>query len=144
MLQGEVKELKKELEAAAGAALESKIATAVNDSEIVGSVKFVKATFENVTVDVVRNAIDKLKDKDASIVALFALKNDGKLQFVSGCGKDAVKDGAHAGMLLKAVSAIVGGGGGGRPDSATSGGKDLSKLDDAINEASVILKNQLK
>ena len=47
-------------------------------------------------------------------------------------------------MLLKAVSAIVGGGGGGRPDSATSGGKDLSKLDDAINEASVILKNQLK
>jgi len=144
MLQGEVKELKKELEAAAGAALESKIATAVNDSEIVGSVKFVKATFENVTVDVVRNAIDKLKDKDASIVALFALKNDGKLQFVSGCGKDAVKDGAHAGMLLKAVSAIVGGGGGGRPDSATSGGKDLSKLDDAMNEASVILKNQLK
>ncbi len=144
MLQGEVKELKKELEVAAGAALESKIATAVNDSEIVGSVKFVKATFENVTVDVVRNAIDKLKDKDASIVALFALKNDGKLQFVSGCGKDAVKDGAHAGMLLKSVSAIVGGGGGGRPDSATSGGKDLSKLDDAMNEASVILKNQLK
>ena len=45
---------------------------------------------------------------------------------------------------LKAVSAIVGGGGGGRPDSATSGGKDLSKLDDAMKEANDILKNQLK
>ena len=143
-LQGEVKELKKELETAAGAALESKIASAVNDAVAVGSVNFVKATFENVTVDVVRTAIDKLKDKDTSIVALFALKNDGKLQFVSGCGKDAVKNGAHAGMLLKAVSAIVGGGGGGRPDSATSGGKDLSKLDDAMKEANDILKNQLK
>ena len=58
--------------------------------------------------------------------------------------EDAVKNGAHAGMLLKAVSAIAGGGGGGRPDSATSGGKDLSKLDDAMKEANDILKNQLK
>ena len=140
MLQGEVKELKKELEAAAGAALESKIASAVNDAVAVGSVKFVKATFENVTVDVVRTAIDKLKDKDASIVALFALKNDGKLQFVSGCGKDAVKNGAHAGMLLKSVSAIVGGGGGGRPDSAMAGYKELNKADDCFNAAKAFIE----
>lgn len=52
--------------------------------------------------------------------------------------------GAHAGMLLKEVSAITGGKGGGRPDAATSGGRDLTKIPQALEAAQTILANMLK
>jgi len=61
----------------------------------------------------------------------FAVHDGEKLNFVGAAGKDAVKAGAHAGKLLGAVSAVTGGKGGGRPDSATSGGKDITKVADA-------------
>ena len=48
------------------------------------------------------------------------------------CGKEAIAAGIKAGMLIKEVSAVCGGSGGGKPDSAMGGGKDLSKLDDAL------------
>ena len=44
-----------------------------------------------------------------------------------------MKNGAHAGKIIKEAAAIVGGGGGGRPDSAQAGGKDASKVDEALS-----------
>jgi alanyl-tRNA synthetase len=48
------------------------------------------------------------------------------------CGDAAVKSGAHAGNVVKAVATAAGGGGGGRPDFATAGGRDPSSLDAAV------------
>ena len=50
------------------------------------------------------------------------------------CGK-----GAHAGNILREVSAVAGGKGGGRPDSAMSGGKDISKIQEALEKAKEVL-----
>lgn len=47
--------------------------------------------------------------------------------------------GAHAGKIVKEVAKLVGGGGGGRPDSATAGGKDPSKLDAALEAVNNIV-----
>jgi len=69
---------------------------------------------------------------------------NGKLTFSACCGKTAVSRGAHAGNILKQVSQICGGGGGGRPDSASSGGKDLTKLDEALGRVPDILLTMLK
>ena len=55
----------------------------------------------------------------------------------------AVKAGAHAGNLIKAVAPIVGGGGGGRPNMAQAGGKDPSGIDKALAEASKVLESQI-
>jgi alanyl-tRNA synthetase len=52
----------------------------------------------------------------------------------------AVEKGAHAGNLLKEVSAVTGGRGGGRPDSATSGGSDMSKVAEALAGAADVLE----
>jgi alanyl-tRNA synthetase len=62
----------------------------------------------------------------------------------ASCGKEAVKKGAHAGNLLKKLSAICGGGGGGRPDSAMSGGKLPEKVDEALAAAESVLLEMLK
>jgi alanyl-tRNA synthetase len=87
-----------------------------------------------------RNAIDDIKARYDDAVCVFASVAGEKITFAAGCGKSAVSKGAHAGNILKAVSAITGGGGGGRPDSATSGGKDITKLDEALSKVSEILK----
>jgi alanyl-tRNA synthetase len=50
-----------------------------------------------------------------------------------------VKAGAHAGNILRSVSAICGGRGGGRPDSAMSGGSDLSKIGEALDSVAGLL-----
>ncbi len=88
--------------------------------------------FRDVASDIPRAACDELKASDDEAVAVLALVSGRKLTFSACCGKNAVARGVHAGKLLKEVSAITGGGGGGRPDIASSGGKDLSKLEDAL------------
>ena len=69
----------------------------------------------------------------------FAAVSDGKLNFAASAGPDAVKASAHAGNILKEISAICGGKGGGRPDSAMSGGRDLDKIDEALLRVEEIL-----
>ena len=61
-----------------------------------------------------------------------ALKNGDKVTFLAVCGKDAVKAGVKAGDIVKHVCTVCGGSGGGKPDSAMGGGKDATKLDDAL------------
>ena len=63
---------------------------------------------------------------------------------VAACGKDAVAKGAHAGNILREISAIAGGKGGGRPDSAMSGGRDLTKIADALAAAETVLSGMIK
>ena len=66
-----------------------------------------------------------------------------KVQFVAAATKDAVAKGVHAGNLLREVAKIAGGGGGGRPDMAQAGGKDPSKITEALQKVDVLLKAQL-
>lgn len=98
----------------------------------------------DVSPDMPRAVCDEIKASDDDAVAVIALVNGGKLTFAACCGKNAVAHGAHAGNILKAVSAITGGGGGGRPDSASSGGKDVAKLDAALAEVSTIVAGMYK
>ncbi len=56
----------------------------------------------------------------------------------------AMKEGAHAGNLIKAIAAKVGGGGGGRPNMAQAGGKNPAGIPDAIAAAKEALADQIK
>ena len=82
--------------------------------------------------DALRQIGDFLRDKDPAVVAVLATVRDGKITFLSVCGKDAVAAGVRAGDIIRAVTSICGGKGGGKPDSAMGGGSDLLKLDDAM------------
>ena len=95
-------------------------------------------------VDTVRNITDDFKAENDLYVTVIAVPGDGKINFVASAGKEAVKKGAHAGNLLKQLSAICGGGGGGRPDSAMSGGKQPENVDKALAAAADILAAMIK
>ncbi len=57
--------------------------------------------------------------------------------------KDLTDKGLHAGNLIRDIAKITGGGGGGRPDMAQAGGKDLDKIDEAMNMVENIVRKQL-
>jgi alanyl-tRNA synthetase len=78
----------------------------------------------------------KLKNAHPNLVVLLAGEKDGKVFFAAGAGADAVKAGAHAGKLVKEAAAVCGGKGGGKPDLAQAGGKDASKIEEALKAVS--------
>ncbi len=128
------------------AELNSKIALGALDEILANAEKTDKFTIVtgilNAKADVLREMCDKVKEKDENAVVLLASddKETGKVSFACACGKAAVKNGAHAGNIVKKAAVICGGGGGGRPDSATAGGKDASKIEQALAEAAASVK----
>ncbi len=130
-LVNEIKALQKEIES-----LNAKLASSALDGilktgeEING--KFVITAKVDAKADVLRSMCDTLRGKYTNIVALLASVDGEKVSFAIGVGIDAVKNGAHGGNLIKIAAQKCGGGGGGRPDSATAGGKDCSKLQEAF------------
>ena len=90
--------------------------------------------------------VDSAKDKGDDIVVIFAGKQEAKgtCSFICYCGKAAIANGAHAGNIVREVATIAGGAGGGKPDSAMAGGKDITKIADALNAAEEIVKAKLK
>ena len=76
--------------------------------------------------------MDQLKTVyDDDVIVLIGGK-EGNLPIVSHVSSLAQKEGIRAGDLVKAVSGILGGSGGGRPEMASGGGKDVSKIDEAL------------
>ncbi|MBQ3017218.1 MAG: alanine--tRNA ligase [Clostridia bacterium] len=138
-LQGQLRDMKRELDSANSKLSEMKTASLVDSVKQVGAFKLLVARLDDVRPDAARNLCDTVKAKYADGVVVFALVSDGKLNFVAAAGSEAVKAGAHAGNILKQISAICGGKGGGRPDSAMSGGKDIDKISEALAEVEKIL-----
>ena len=143
-LQGDIASAKKEIEALnaklAGGKLDAIMASAVD----VKGVMLIAARAEGMNVDMARTLVDDIKAKHENAVVVLAVEADGKLNFLSGAGKDAVAKGAHAGKLVGAVAAVTGGKGGGRPDNAMAGGRDASQIDAALASAKATLESMLK
>ena len=117
--------------------LQSKIAKLevselVNEAYTVNGVKVLIKKFKNKSIDELKELIDMAKVNLESAVILFASSNDNAI-FVSGVTKDLTNK-FNAGNIVKLASSLTDGKGGGRPDFAQAGGKDVSKIDIAINE----------
>ncbi len=133
--QKEIQELKHEKAAESGA-------TVLNNIQEVNGIKFIVGELEGVEGNDLRDLADKAKDKMGTGVVVLASKSNDKLTFVAGVTKDLVKSGFHAGNLVKVVAQKTGGNGGGRPDMAMAGGKDASKIEEALAEVKTYIENQ--
>lgn len=115
------------------------------DSVDLGAVELVANAGIDSSVDI-RSLAETIRDEKANRVVVLASVNSekGTATFVCACGKDAVANGVLAGNVVRQVARIAGGNGGGKPDFAMAGGKDISKVDEAINSAENIVKSMLK
>jgi len=131
-LLDELKTKEKEL-----SSLKSKLAGSLVDEilaqkkEIKG-VSFVVARTNELDSDGMRQLADTLKSKMGSGVVVLGSGTANFVGFVAGVTKDLTSK-VKAGDLVKEVAKITGGGGGGRPDFAQAGGKDVTKMDEALS-----------
>ena len=87
-------------------------------------------------MDALRQVLDRLRQKISSGIIILGSQDNGKACFASSVSEDLISKGFHAGKIIGEVAAVANGGGGGKPDRAQAGGKDGSKVNEAI--ASVV------
>ncbi|MBQ7098365.1 MAG: alanine--tRNA ligase, partial [Oscillospiraceae bacterium] len=136
--------LKKEIESYKAKEAAGAVDQMLSAAECVGCVKVLTKVVPNSDPGKLRQLGDVLRDKDASVVAVLATQVGEKLTILAVCGKDAVKAGVKAGDIVKNVCTCCGGSGGGKPDSAMGGGKDASKLPEALSGVASFVGTKLK
>ncbi len=139
----ELKDTQKSLEKAEAQIANAKIGSLLDGAVDLGDIRVIAKELKNTPADELRKMCDIIKADNADAVAVFASVNGEKFTFCAACGKNAIAKGAHAGNLIREIAKITGGNGGGKPDSAMAGGKDVSKLADALSAVTETVKNQV-
>ena len=143
-LHAEVKSLSRELSDIEKAKAGSFADDAVSSAKDINGVMAVIAECDAADPAALRDTADKIRDKlDCGIVFL-AAKSSDKVLFTAMATKSAVEKGAHCGNIIKEAAKVAGGGGGGRPDMAQAGGKDVTKIAEALEKVSEVLSSQIK
>lgn len=109
----------------------------------VGDIKVLPMAVQGIDPNALRTLGDDYKAKLGKAVIIMASDLGDKVSLIVMASDDAVASGVHAGNIIKKIAPIVGGGGGGRPNMAQAGGKDASKIADALNAGVEEVKNQL-
>lgn len=143
-LMADMKALQSENESLKSKAAKDSLGDVMNQVIEVQGVKLLAASVSGVDMNGLRDLGDQLKEKLEEGVVVLASDLDGKVNLVAMATEEAMKKGAHAGNLIKAIAGKVGGGGGGRPNMAQAGGKNPAGIPDAIAEAKTALEGQIK
>ena len=145
--QAVAKELKaqsREIESLQAQIANSKTKELFERAVSVKGLRYIYAVLKDTAADSLRTLGDQVKADAPDVVAVFAASNEGKSSVLAVCGTDAVKAGAHAGKLIKEITAQLGGKGGGRPDSAMGGVADLSKAEEVLSGVPALLEGMVK
>lgn len=129
---GEMKELQRTNESLSAKLGNTQLADVLANAQQVNGVNVIAATVEVKDNNALRQLMDELKQKVTQAVIVLGAVADDKVMLVAGVTADLSKGNFHAGKIVNHVAAQCDGKGGGRPDMAMAGGKDASKLDDAI------------
>ena len=140
----EIRNLKKEVESFKAKEAAGAVDKMLSGAASVGSVKVLTVEVPGADAGKLRQMGDVFRDKEPAVAAVLASVNGEKVTFLAVCGKDAVKAGVKAGEIVKHVCTVCGGSGGGKPDSAMGGGKDVSKMKDALASVEAFVATKVK
>ncbi|UWP59721.1 alanine--tRNA ligase [Ruminococcus gauvreauii] len=143
-LQTEMKTLQSENESLKSKMAQESLGDVMDQVVEVKGVKVLASALNDVDMNGLRDLGDQLKEKLGEGVVVLASACGGKVSLMAMVTPEAMKKGAHAGNLIKAVAAVVGGGGGGRPNMAQAGGKDVSRIPQAIEAVVSVVEEQIK
>lgn len=142
-LTAENKALHSEVESLKSKLAQDAMGDVMNQVQEIKGVKLLAAAVDGVDMNGLRDLGDQLKEKLGDGVVVLASGNDGKVSLMVTATDAAMKQGAHAGNLIKAIAGLVGGGGGGRPNMAQAGGKNPTGIQEALKKAAEVLEGQL-
>ena len=143
-LMAEMKALQSENESLKSKAAKDALGDVMDQVVDVNGIKLLATSVDGVDMNGLRDLGDSLKEKLGEGVIVLASSNEGKVNLVAMATDAAIKSGAHAGNLIKAIASKVGGGGGGRPNMAQAGGKNPAGIPDAIASVKDALSGMIK
>ena len=143
-LLAETKALHSEIESLKSKAAQEAVGDVLDQAEEINGVKVLAVRVEDVDMGGLRDLGDQLKEKLGDGVVLIASAAGEKVSLMATATEGALKKGAHAGNLIKAIAGLVGGGGGGRPNMAQAGGKNPAGIDAALAKAKEVLAEQIR
>ncbi|MFZ2959868.1 MAG: alanine--tRNA ligase [Candidatus Ozemobacteraceae bacterium] len=130
-LVNEMKLLQNELEILKKKDLLSRVDSVKGKARLIGTVTAIISRADGLSIDELKSLADEVVGNHPNTLTVLAAGGE-KPAFVVKVSKDLTKKGFHAGNLVKEIAKIAGGSGGGRPEMATAGGKDSSKVDEAV------------
>ncbi len=144
----ELNEEKRKLEKIlSGLELKSKLGgidSIVNSPVEIDGINLFKGKVDASNMDELKSMGDELRNKMKSGIGLLITAFDEKVGIVCVVSDDLIKEKKiMAGKIVGSVAKIVGGGGGGRPHLATAGGRDVSKIGEALDKTDEIIKELL-
>ena len=137
------RDLEKKLATAKHALITGRAAEHEDNIREIAGIKVLVSRMDGVDAKVLREAVDRVKDKLQNAVVVLGSVDDGKVRLAAGVTKNNI-DKIRAGDLIKPVAELVGGKGGGRPDFAQAGGNDASKLDQALASVPAWIADHLR
>ncbi len=141
-VQNQVRSLEHDLMRAKEKLAAHQVAGLVHQITEVNGTKVLVTVLEDMDPKALRSTVDFVKDQLKSIVILFAVKGQDKIQFCAGVTKNLLGK-VKAGDLVNVAAAFAGGKGGGRPDIAMAGATDVMKLEGALAAAKDWLREKL-
>jgi alanyl-tRNA synthetase len=145
-LQSDLKTTQKALEAIKQELAIAKSDELITQAETVGGFKILVSELKGVDANALLAAAERLQQKlGESAVVLASVLDEGKVSLVAAFSPKVHKEKKLlAGQFIGAIAKLCGGGGGGRPNLAQAGGRDSSKLPEALTKAKQELVNRLK
>ncbi|GAB4509513.1 MAG: alanine--tRNA ligase [Anaerolineae bacterium] len=140
-LQDELSSSRKEIEKLRRDVARMTFTDLMNNVEELNGVPSLLVQLSDTPMETLREMSDWFRGKVKSGVFVAGSDNDGKPQLMVSVTDDLTKKGLHAGNIIKEIAPVVGGGGGGRPNMAQAGGKDSSKLPEALAKARSIIQD---
>ena len=138
-MSSELRESKKELEEVKRQGIGSLSESLLQEAKEINGTRLIAKNFQNMDINELRELSDQLKATEQNLALVFASESDGKVTFLVSLTDDVVSKGYHAGKMIKDIAAAAGGGGGGKADMAQAGGKDATKIPDALLIAEKLL-----
>ncbi|NLY44077.1 MAG: alanine--tRNA ligase [Clostridiaceae bacterium] len=140
----ELKESQKEIEKLRNKLTQESVDKILAGAVEIKGIKVATARMDALDMEGLRNMGDALRAKMGSGVVVLASGGEGKVSFVAMATKDVLPKGIHCGNIIREVAKTAGGGGGGRPDMAQAGGKDVSKINEALQKVAGLVEQQIK
>jgi len=136
----QIKVLEKRVKDQEAAAAMMKLDAVLGAARDVRGITLLAADVGEVSSDGLKALADAALARVGSGVVVLGAACEGKAQFIAVVSADLVKKGIHAGKIIKEVAKMAGGGGGGQPALARAGGKDASKIGEAVEKAAELLR----
>ncbi|MDR1966530.1 MAG: alanine--tRNA ligase [Synergistaceae bacterium] len=109
----------------------------------VGGVALIAGSFKGASREMLRSLGDRIRQSEPDSVLLLAGVEGGVVSLIGMASEEAVKRGVHAGNLVREISKLMGGSGGGKPSMGQGGGKDASRLKEALAAAEGLVRAQV-